>query len=270
MAASLTDTHGIIAIAAAAAAVVALIGCVALAVSLRRLRRAQKAVLGTPPGAGPRSPRGRRPGRPQRDPGGGADQRRAAGRAARGNRAGAAGSHLPPRAGPLRRLQRALRAPVDVDRPARRRTLGHRAVVHPPPRPGARLRQAGARRDAPNSSSPPRRPRRCAWRSPAARARGRLPLMAGPADEATELPRAGYLGPEGTFSEEALLGSARPGRGAAGGPGEHLRHGDGAQGGRAGLGGGADRELARWVDQRDARPTRGGGLATWRSWARRC
>ena len=46
MAASLTDTHGIIAIAAAAAAVVALIGCVALAVSLRRLRRAQTAVLG--------------------------------------------------------------------------------------------------------------------------------------------------------------------------------------------------------------------------------
>ena len=46
MATSLTDTHGIIAIAAAAAAVVALIGCVALAVSLRRLRRAQTAVLG--------------------------------------------------------------------------------------------------------------------------------------------------------------------------------------------------------------------------------
>ncbi len=46
MAASLTDTQGIIAIAAAAAAVVALIGCVALAVSLRRLRRAQTVVLG--------------------------------------------------------------------------------------------------------------------------------------------------------------------------------------------------------------------------------
>ncbi len=46
MAASLTDTHGIIAIAAAAAAVVALIGCVILAVSLQRLRRAQTVVLG--------------------------------------------------------------------------------------------------------------------------------------------------------------------------------------------------------------------------------
>ena len=46
MAASLTDTHGIIAIAAAAVAVVALIGCLLLAVSLRRLRRAQTVVLG--------------------------------------------------------------------------------------------------------------------------------------------------------------------------------------------------------------------------------
>jgi len=35
--------------------------------------------------------------------------------------------------------------------------------------------------------------------------------MAAAADGSAELPRAGYLGPEGTFSEEALLGSARPG-----------------------------------------------------------
>ncbi len=46
MATSLTDTHGIIAIAAGAAAVVALIGCLALWISLRRLRRAQTVVLG--------------------------------------------------------------------------------------------------------------------------------------------------------------------------------------------------------------------------------
>ena len=46
MAASLTDTHGIIAIAAAAAAAAALIGCVVLALSVRRLRRAQSVVLG--------------------------------------------------------------------------------------------------------------------------------------------------------------------------------------------------------------------------------
>jgi hypothetical protein len=46
MLASVTDTQGIIAIAAAAAAIVALIACAALSVSLRRLRRAQRLVLG--------------------------------------------------------------------------------------------------------------------------------------------------------------------------------------------------------------------------------
>jgi hypothetical protein len=44
--ASITDTQGIIAIAAAAVALAALIGCLALSVSLRRLRRAQRLVLG--------------------------------------------------------------------------------------------------------------------------------------------------------------------------------------------------------------------------------
>jgi hypothetical protein len=46
MPATLTDTHGIIAIAAAAVAVLALIGCAALMLSVRRLRRAQTVVLG--------------------------------------------------------------------------------------------------------------------------------------------------------------------------------------------------------------------------------
>jgi hypothetical protein len=46
MVATITDTQGIIAIAAAATAVLALSGCVALSVSLRRLRRAQRLVLG--------------------------------------------------------------------------------------------------------------------------------------------------------------------------------------------------------------------------------
>jgi len=46
MAASITDTQGIIAIAAAAAAVVALLACLALSTSLRRLRGAQRLVLG--------------------------------------------------------------------------------------------------------------------------------------------------------------------------------------------------------------------------------
>jgi hypothetical protein len=45
-ASSLTDTQGIIALAAVAIAVVALVGCVALALSVRRLRAAQRVVLG--------------------------------------------------------------------------------------------------------------------------------------------------------------------------------------------------------------------------------
>ena len=46
MATSITDTQGIIAIAAAAAAVLALIACLALALRVRGLRRAQRLVLG--------------------------------------------------------------------------------------------------------------------------------------------------------------------------------------------------------------------------------
>jgi uncharacterized protein DUF4446 len=45
-AATLTDTRGIIAIAAAAVAVLALLACAALAVTVRRLRRGQRTVLG--------------------------------------------------------------------------------------------------------------------------------------------------------------------------------------------------------------------------------
>ncbi len=43
---AITDTQGIIAIAAGAVAVVALFGCVALAMSVRKLRRGQRLVLG--------------------------------------------------------------------------------------------------------------------------------------------------------------------------------------------------------------------------------
>src|SRR5262249_46724731 len=46
MLATLTDTKGIVALAAALAAVIALVCCAALLVSLRRLRRAQRLVLG--------------------------------------------------------------------------------------------------------------------------------------------------------------------------------------------------------------------------------
>ena len=46
MASTLTDTQGIVALAAGAVAVVALLACLALAVGMRRLRRAQRVVLG--------------------------------------------------------------------------------------------------------------------------------------------------------------------------------------------------------------------------------
>ncbi len=46
MAASITDTQGIVAIAAGAVALVALVACAALSASVRRLRRAQRLVLG--------------------------------------------------------------------------------------------------------------------------------------------------------------------------------------------------------------------------------
>jgi len=46
MVASITDTQGIVALAAAGVALVALAGCVALSVSVRRVRRAQRLLLG--------------------------------------------------------------------------------------------------------------------------------------------------------------------------------------------------------------------------------
>ncbi|HLM86208.1 MAG TPA: DUF4446 family protein [Solirubrobacteraceae bacterium] len=46
MATSITDTQGIVAIAAGALAIVALLACAALSISVRRLRQAQRLVLG--------------------------------------------------------------------------------------------------------------------------------------------------------------------------------------------------------------------------------
>ena len=47
LATSLTDTQGIIAIAAAAVALIALLGCAALSIAVRRLRSSQRVVLGS-------------------------------------------------------------------------------------------------------------------------------------------------------------------------------------------------------------------------------
>jgi Protein of unknown function (DUF4446) len=46
MTATITDTQGIVAIAAAAVALLALLGCLALGLQIRRLRRAQRLVIG--------------------------------------------------------------------------------------------------------------------------------------------------------------------------------------------------------------------------------
>ena len=130
---------------------------------------------------------------------------------------GAARRDLAPRAGALRRLQRALGAPVDVDRAARRRTLRDRALVHPPPRPGARVRQASAGR--------PRRTGALArgGRGGAAGADRRCAAPGAAMPEPTDggARSVAYLGPAGTFSEEALLDERAPGQRRAGGRREH-------------------------------------------------
>src|SRR5450631_1849144 len=64
------------------------------------------------------------------------------------------------------------------------------------------------RADSPNSSSLRRRPRRCASRSHPARRPATTPSRP---PEMAARPRVGYLGPEGTFSEEAVLGSVAAG-----------------------------------------------------------
>jgi hypothetical protein len=50
MASTLTDTQGIVALAAGAVAIVALLACLTLALGMRRLRRAQRVVLGAQQG----------------------------------------------------------------------------------------------------------------------------------------------------------------------------------------------------------------------------
>ena len=78
----------------------------------------------------------------------------------------------PLRPDPLRRLQRDVRPPVDVDRAARQPALGRRAVLDPPPRPGSAVRQAdlrGQRRAAPlarGGGSPPPRAARAELAAP--------------------------------------------------------------------------------------------------------
>src|SRR3712207_4063479 len=92
---------------------------------------------------------------------------------------------------PYTTLFRSVRPPGDLHRPARHDALGHRPVVDPPPRPGAPVRQAGPRR-------------RGGDRALARGGRGR-PAGAGRRGAGSAALTTGFLGPPGTFSEEALL-----------------------------------------------------------------
>src|SRR5215207_7041899 len=156
---------------------------------LRRPRR--------PPRPGARRPEGgarrRRPGGPRRPRG------RATGRVPRAARLRGGRRHPPQRphgggrgpprrrdrlpvAGPLRRLRGDVGPAVDDGRAARRPPIRRCPVVDPPPRPGAAVRRGRA-------PGPGGRPRAALRRA--------------------GLMRAGYLGPPGTFSEEAVKADPR-------------------------------------------------------------
>ena len=125
------------------------------------------------------------------------------------------------------------------------RAQRRRRLLDPPPRPGARVRQAGARGRGRARALAGGGRGRPAARSPAS-ALGTLRAM-----------RVGFLGPAGTFSEEALLAGRRRRRlRALPLPTVHdavlaVQEGAAERGARA------DRELARGLGQRDARRARG-------------
>ena len=138
---NLNTTAGIVAIAAGAVAVVALGWSVGLTVAMRKLRAAQRAVLGDGSQdlvahAAHLQTSFEALAQYVEDFGTRLDARmdHAEGAARRGRRA--------PRAGPLRRLRGDVGAPVDLDRAARRQPLRNRALLDPPPRHRAAVRQA--------------------------------------------------------------------------------------------------------------------------------
>ena len=117
---------------------------------------------------------------------------------------------------PLRRLRRDERPAVQLDGAARRDRHGRRAVLDPASRAGAAVRQGRARRRAEFELSPEedeaiqRPPRGSAGR------RARVTRV-----------RVAFLGPEGTFTEEALLASAGRDERRAGTAADDLRLRDG-------------------------------------------
>ncbi len=212
MTAAITDTQGIVAIAAAALAVVALIACAALAMAVRRLQAFAEARD--------------RASDEIRDVVAHAADMQDAFEALRGYVEDIAARLDGRLAGAETALHGAIahRALVRYDAYNELSgqqsmsiallddaQLGNRAVVHPSSRPGAGVCQAGARRTGRARAlarggrggalalSPGRGASRCR------RTARRLRAARGRAS-----PRVGYLGPEGTFTEEALLASAEP------------------------------------------------------------
>src|SRR5215210_7610028 len=102
-----------------------------------------------------------------------------------------------PVAHPLRRLRRDVGAPVELRCAARCAQVGRRHLVDPAPRPGPRLCEAVER------GGPHARALTGGAGGGGHRARGRRP--------GDRVVRVAFLGPAGTFTEEALRGSAPEG-----------------------------------------------------------
>ena len=237
----LTDPAGIVALAAGGVALVALVLAVVLAVKLRRLRAAQR--------GGARRERPRRPRRPRR---------RAAGRRSRrcttASRRSPSGSTSAWRAAE-QRLDGAIAYRALVRYDAYGELSGHQSTsialldaerngvvlsCDRPPRHGAAVLQAGARRRAASSSCRPRRPRRSGSRSPASAV----------AHRDARLMRVGLPRPARARSATRRCRAGAGGAGAASRsrrsttPSLAVHDGDGRPRARA------DRELARGLGER--------------------
>ncbi len=159
-----------------------------------------------------------------------------------------------PRADSLRRLQRAVRTPVGLDRAARRRAARESCSLASIIATRHAFTPSRSRAARANSSSRRRRPRRCASRSPGP-PMGRRAMNAPPeptlGSRSRRLPR-----PRGHFQRGGAAGERCAGHDRAGRAGQHLRHGHRAAPRRGRLVARSDRELARGLDQRHARPAR--------------